>query len=213
MLVLAPALPLRAALMRKREESTDAVSLTPTYGASNMAAASSHDEGDIDITMNANTLMNVSKETVILTSAGAAIGLTSGVLGISGGSLFTPVIAMMCPDMPFTSVMGTSFATMIIPTAIGALSYARMKMMAPALLPALVIGAAIGARVGANFAIALPDFVLHYGFAAVFAFMGLRTLRAPIVHKSSVAGAAAAAAVRGRASSAGAAAERAVRTV
>lgn len=151
MIFLAPALPVRAALSRRQDGET--------------AAPPPEEEGS-------------AQRTAILAASGSAIGLTSGILGISGGSLFTPVIALACPHLPFTSVMGTSFAAMVLPTAIAALSYAKMRMVAPALLPALVVGAAVGARFGASLAFALPDAALQYGFAVLFAVMGARTLGA-----------------------------------
>lgn len=117
---------------------------------------------------------------VTMAVAGAGVGFGSGMLGISGGSLFTPLIALMSPEASFKSVLGTSFASMIIPTAIGAASYARMGFVIPGLVPPLVVGSIIGAGVGSNVALAIPEDVLRWVFAAVFAVLGGRILRAPI---------------------------------
>lgn len=170
MLFLAPALPLRGYLARRApsEENRQIVDVSQTQ----FAAASANDA--------LVESRRFSDRDIILGTAGAAVGITSGLLGISGGSLFTPLIAATCPDMPFHTVMGTTFAAMIVPTAAGALTYARMGLVTPAALPALAIGAGVGAKLGATVALAVPDFVLHYFFAAVFAVMGLRTLRAPV---------------------------------
>ncbi|CAN8063164.1 unnamed protein product [Agarophyton chilense] len=117
---------------------------------------------------------------IVLAAAGSAIGLTSGLLGISGGSLFTPIIALLAPDQSFKQVLATSFATMVVPTAFGALSYARMGLVRAALVPPLVLGAVLGAGVGSTAAVVVPDSVLQCTFATVFAVMGMRVIRAPI---------------------------------
>lgn len=162
MLFLAPALPIRGYLARR----------VPAEENQQLVAASMSDTSAES--------GRFSERNIFLGTAGAAVGITSGLLGISGGSLFTPLIAATCPEMPFHTVMGTTFAAMIVPTAAGALTYARMGLVTPAALPALVVGAGVGAKLGANIALAVPDVVLHYFFAAVFAVMGLRTLRAPV---------------------------------
>lgn len=168
MLFLAPALPIRGFLARRAPAEQSLGSLDPSTTQLAAASISDADSGWM------------SQQNVVLSAAGAAVGITSGLLGISGGSLFTPLIATTCPDMPFRTVMGTTFAAMIVPTAAGALTYARMGLVTPAALPALVVGAGLGAKLGANVALSVPDVVLHYFFAAVFAVMGLRTLRAPV---------------------------------
>lgn len=216
MLLLAPALPLRGALSRQRDskqaglqsdiDGKDKRNQTLVNEPIGLAAASSTSDSERPGVVALATAP--SGRTAGLAAAGAAVGITSGLLGVSGGALFTPLIAALCPDMPFRTVMGTSFASMIIPAAIGALSYARMQMAAPALIPALIIGAALGARLGSSVALAVPDQVLHLFFASVFAVMGLRTLRAPLVQRatSTVAG------VHGRATTGAAAATSAHRT-
>lgn len=162
-LVLAPVLPLRDAMSKNHNpQPTTPVDCSESSGSA-----------------------NTTKKVVALSGAGAAVGVVSGLLGISGGSVFTPLIAATCPEMPFHTVMGTSFAAMILPTSVGAVTYAKMGMIAPASLPSLVIGAAIGARVGSYLALSVPDEVLHYIFAGVFAVMGVRTLRAPMTKSPS----------------------------
>lgn len=123
---------------------------------------------------------------------GGIVGMASGLLGISGGSLFTPLIAVSCPDLSFKSVLGTSFAAMLLPTAIGALSYARMGLVSVNVVPRLVLGAVGGGVIGSAAALAVPDEQLRWGFACVFAIMGLRTLRAPVKPASAVRNATAA---------------------
>lgn len=182
MLLLAPVLPLRDAMAHQRGLGATNADNEGARGVGLAAATDPVVDSTPAGVLAATTAYP--QRTITLAVAGSAVGVTSGLLGVSGGSLFTPLIAAVCPDMPFRTVMGTSFAAMLIPTAIAAMSYARMRMLAPALLPALVIGAAIGARCGASVALSVPDHFLHYGFAAVFAIMGLRTLRAPLVRRA-----------------------------
>ncbi|PXF43055.1 hypothetical protein BWQ96_07202 [Gracilariopsis chorda] len=116
----------------------------------------------------------------LLAGLGSAVGFTSGLLGISGGSLFTPIIALASPEHGFKNVLATSFASMVVPTACGAVTYARMGLVTPALVPPLVVGAVTGAAIGSTAALAVPDYVLQWTFAIVFTVMGARVLRAPI---------------------------------
>lgn len=151
MLLLAPIMPLRDLLERQRH----------------MYTSSSSDDVPSD-------------RRPFLVSMGLLVGMTSGMLGISGGSLFTPLIAMTYPEASFKSVLGTSFAAMILPTAVGAATYARMGLITPRLLPPLVVGAVGGAAIGSTIALAIPEHVLRCVFAAVFSILGIRILRAPI---------------------------------
>lgn len=116
----------------------------------------------------------------VMTGVGGVVGFVSGLLGISGGSLFTPLVAVLCPDASFRAVIGTSFAAMVVPTAIGAVSYARMGCVTPKLVPPLVAGAVAGACVGSAAVLAVPEEALRWAFAVVFSVLGTRILRAPI---------------------------------
>lgn len=121
-----------------------------------------------------------SPNTSLLRSLGAGIGFGSGLLGISGGSLFTPLLALTAGLDSFRDVLGTSFAAMVVPTAVGALSYARMGCVAPAVVPPLLLGAVTGASVGSTAALVVPEDVLRWTFAVIFSVLGVRILRAPI---------------------------------
>lgn len=159
MLVLAPAMPLRAYLDRQRDPPP----------SDRLVVAGPSAEGGND-----------TGKSGLLVSIGAAVGFGSGLLGISGGSLFTPLVAVTCPDASFRSVLGTSFAAMIVPTGIGALSYARMGCVTPQLLPPLVLGAMAGATVGSAAALNVPEETLRWVFAIIFTVLGTRVLRKPI---------------------------------
>lgn len=178
MLFLAPALPLRDYLSKRQPENMDL----------NLK------EGNNEDTFRPTSAGVATQPTrlAMLVASGGTIGLFSGLLGIGGGSFFTPLIAVTCPEMDFHTVMGTSFLAMTLPTAVGAISYAKMKLMAPAFLPTLIVGACVGARLGSFVALEVSEELLHKVFAVVFAVMGLRTIRAPI--NSSTAKAAATAA-------------------
>lgn len=152
MLLLAPAMPLRAWFESQRMEDNNA---------------------DMEVQTKRN-------DYAIIGVAGSAVGFFSGLLGISGGSLFTPLIAFMCPEGSFRTVLGTSFCAMIVPTAVGALSYARMGCVTRVAVAPIVTGAAIGAGIGSAVALNIPEELLRWGFAVVFTVLGTRILRAPI---------------------------------
>ena len=152
MLLLAPAMPLRSWLESQRMEGN-------------------HEDVKVQTTRNDYAVIGI---------VGSTVGFLSGLLGISGGSLFTPLIAFMCPEGSFRTVLGTSFCAMILPTAVGALSYAKMGCVTRAVVPPIVAGAALGAGIGSTVALNVPEEVLRWGFAIVFTVLGTRILRAPI---------------------------------
>lgn len=122
----------------------------------------------------------VQAKTTVLAGLGAGVGFGSGLLGISGGSLFTPLIALTAGLNSFRDVLGTSFAAMVVPTAVGALSYARMGCVTPAIVPPLLLGAVTGASIGSTAALTVPEDMLRWTFVVIFSVLGVRILRAPI---------------------------------
>lgn len=116
----------------------------------------------------------------LLGGLGAVVGFGSGLLGISGGSLFTPLIALTAGLDSFRDVLGTSFAAMVVPTAVGAISYARMGCVNPVVVPPLLAGAVVGASVGSAAALAVPEDALRWAFAVLFSVLGVRIMRSSI---------------------------------
>lgn len=165
MVLLSPMLPLRDSMQAARDERLAASVEDPTSQQSAEHTAQKES--------------NFALGTAGLAAYGGAVGAFSGFLGIGAGSFITPLLAASYPDMPFHTIMGTSFLTMIFPTAAGAASYMKMGLTAQACLPHLVIGACLGARIGSHLALSVSDELLHKIFAVVIAFMGIRQMRAP----------------------------------
>lgn len=116
----------------------------------------------------------------LLGALGGAVGLGSGLLGISGGSLFTPLIALWGEVGGFKDVLGTSFAAMVVPTAVGAVTYARMGCVARGVVAPLLGGAVAGASLGSRVALEVPEESLRWTFAALLSVLGYRILKKPI---------------------------------
>lgn len=154
-LCLAPAMPLRGYLMSnsKRVESEDEPDSTEN-------AAKTHNTG-------------------IFLGSGAVIGLSSGVLGIGGGGLFTAAIAAFS-DIPLRMVLGTSLTAMVAPSVAAAITYARLGQVRPRIVPPLVLGSVSGAALGSRVALNAPEQVLQTGFAIALFVLGIRMLRRPL---------------------------------
>jgi uncharacterized membrane protein YfcA len=73
---------------------------------------------------------------------------------------------------------------MLAPSVVAATVYTRLGLVRPALLPALVGGAIVGAACGSRIALQAPDELLRWGFAVVFATLGLQILRRPVTSQA-----------------------------
>ncbi|EME27938.1 uncharacterized protein Gasu_45980 [Galdieria sulphuraria] len=118
-----------------------------------------------------------------LSVTGATVGFLSGFLGVSGGTLFTPVISFIgCSDgsRDFHTILGTSFMAMTLPAVTGGIAYALKGSVRYSLVPSLCLGTVAGAAVGSRVALQLPDSFLKVGMAVVFSLVGYRIYRVPI---------------------------------
>lgn len=115
----------------------------------------------------------------IVFSTGALAGLSSGLLGIGGGVVLTPALAL-ATDLPQVSVLGTSLTAMIIPSVVGALVHYRAGRIAIAAAWPLALGAAAGASVGGRCAMQLPEEELRLVFSGVMGCVGAYMLRAAL---------------------------------
>jgi len=114
--------------------------------------------------------------TLVIASTGALAGLTSGLLGIGGGVVLTPALAL-ATDLPQVVVLGTSLTAMIIPSICGAIVHYRAgTIVLPAAWP-LALGAAGGAAVGGRVAAQLPEKELRWTFSVVMGAIGMVMLR------------------------------------
>jgi len=111
-----------------------------------------------------------------LVAFGLVIGGVSGLLGIGGGALMVPFLVVVA-GLDQTEAAATSLAV-IVPTGLVA-SRALARRGIGDLKRALALGVvgAVGAVGGALLALALPETVLRFVFAAFVAAIGLRLLR------------------------------------
>ncbi|GJD07856.1 hypothetical protein Gasu2_21850 [Galdieria sulphuraria] len=124
------------------------------------------DENNSEISMNGwndviHPWKHFSKERLtFLSVTGATVGFLSGFLGVSGGTLFTPVISFIgCSDgsRDFHTILGTSFMAMTLPAVTGGIAYALKGSVRYSLVPSLCLGTVAGAAVGSRVALQLPD--------------------------------------------------------
>mmetsp|Transcript_7980 Transcript_7980/g.21898 ORF Transcript_7980/g.21898 Transcript_7980/m.21898 type:complete len:306 (+) Transcript_7980:36-953(+) len=105
---------------------------------------------------------------------GIVSGALSGMFGVGGGSIVTPMLAFVT-DLPHQAVLGTTLASMVIPSALGAHAHWRMGNVAAAALPGLLAGTALGAYVGAQLAMSVPQEALRWFFCASFVVLGAKS--------------------------------------
>jgi len=170
MMALAPGLPARHVWMARREEANAAAA----------AAAAAADGGALDSDPNAPTAVarvDADPSRVVLAGGGLAAGFLSGVLGISGGGLLVPLLAVAAPAWPIHTVVGTAFAAMVPAAAAAAASYGRSGLVAGRWVAPLLTGTVVGGAGGAAAGLAAPEEALRGGVALVLGTMGWRVWR------------------------------------
>lgn len=109
-----------------------------------------------------------------LVGLGSFAGFMSGLLGIGGGVMVTPALAIFATELPHHDVLGTSLASMILPAAFGALTHYRFGQVRAFLAVPLVIGASVGSYVGSKIALASDQEHLRILLSCVLGLSGLR---------------------------------------
>lgn len=174
LLLAAPAAPakhLYFASSRRRDASASATSESSAPSKSkskaHSGAADPHDTHSADTHSSAPVLIGV----------GAVAGLASGLLGIGGGTVVTPLLATLTP-LPQAAVLGTSLLAMLPPSAVALWQHNRMGNVDARLGAALAIGTAIGGGIGSRVAAdeeLLPRGALEAAFCVGMAFLSRRT--------------------------------------
>ncbi|GAB4817746.1 hypothetical protein N2152v2_004792 [Parachlorella kessleri] len=127
-----------------------------------------------------------------LAAAGGAAGFTSGLLGIGGGTVATPLVALLMPWAQAT-VLGTTLLAMIPPTAVGMLQHHRLGNIDWRLAGLFAAGASVGAAAGSAAAVHSPSGILegcftvamHYAAQpAVAVYEDVSSSPAPVVQQS-----------------------------
>lgn len=111
-----------------------------------------------------------------LVFTGAVAGFASGLLGIGGGTIVTPLLAVLSLPQEQTTILGTSLLSMIPPSAVALAQHARLGNVDWRMALGLAGGTAVGGAIGSTAAIQAPPGVLELCFAVGMLFLGRRTL-------------------------------------
>jgi uncharacterized membrane protein YfcA len=95
---------------------------------------------------------------------GAAVGLLAGFMGVGGGILAVPALALLFGASQQTA-QGTSLALILVTAPVGAIEHHRHGNLVGRLVPWLSLGALAGAPLASALALRLPQSVLARGFA------------------------------------------------
>jgi uncharacterized membrane protein YfcA len=113
-----------------------------------------------------------------LVALGLLVGGLSGLLGIGGGAIMVPALALG-PGFAQQVAQGTSLAAMVPSGAMGALVHARLGHVDRHVAVPLMAGIALGSWAGGSSALALPAEALRVAFSALLVWLGIRYLRTP----------------------------------
>ncbi|WPT15170.1 hypothetical protein PSENEW3_00003111 [Picochlorum sp. SENEW3] len=106
---------------------------------------------------------------------GAVAGTASGLLGIGGGTIVTPMLALTT-TLDHSVVLGTSLTSMIPPAMTGIVSHYYLGNVDMRLAAGLILGTSIGGFVGSTCALKAPQGVLEGIFSLGMIFLGRKTL-------------------------------------
>lgn len=113
--------------------------------------------------------------TAMMLATGCVAGTASGLLGIGGGVIVTPLLALLT-DMPQAAVLGTSLMCMLPPSLVGLAQHARLGNVDWRMGLALACGSLVGGALGSNAALSAPPGVLEVAFTAGMLFLARKTL-------------------------------------
>lgn len=104
--------------------------------------------------------------------AGSAIGFLTGLLGVGGGFLIVPVIALLMRCSLYTAI-GTSLAIIALNSVIGFAGHLSMMPMNWFLTATVVISTLAGALWGVRYSAKISAGHLQKGFAALILLIGI----------------------------------------
>jgi uncharacterized membrane protein YfcA len=110
-----------------------------------------------------------------LLATGAFTGFLSGMMGVGGGAIMVPAMALLAGLSQYTA-QGSSLLA-VVPIAIaGAHTHWKLGNTATKLLPGLIIGVLLGTYLGSAFALDMPENILRIIFCSVVVFTGIKYL-------------------------------------
>ena len=109
------------------------------------------------------------------TFIGVGSGFLSGLFGVGGGTIVVPALTLLT-DLTHHEALGTSLAAMILPALSGTYTHYQAGNCVMRVAPFLAAGALAGAYLGAMLSLRTDESTLQFGFAALLATLGVRTL-------------------------------------
>ena len=110
-----------------------------------------------------------------LFATGLVAGLLSGLMGVGGGFLLVPALALAGWTMP--AAVGTSLVFVTVMGLAGSISHMRRGDVDWPVVRAAGVPAVLGAQLGALGSAGLPGWLLRAAFAAVLAYAAVALLR------------------------------------
>jgi uncharacterized membrane protein YfcA len=182
LLCAAPLVPIKAAVFMARERAGEA---TPEKNpdpdpdrAEDETATTTNTTASLrrgsENTSPSSSKFDATSEAPKLAAIGVVAGLASGLLGIGGGTVVTPLLALVSP-LPQASVLGTSLLAMLPPSAMALAQHHRLGNVDPRMGLTLAAGTAVGGALGSGLAVDAPRGALEAAFFVGMLFLSKRT--------------------------------------
>ena len=184
LLCAAPLVPLKAAVFHLRggdddtkvkgEDGDGSVGDTGEDGGRHWTDGYNAEKGGGGSNTNADESFDAVGAAPKLAAIGLTAGLASGLLGIGGGTIVTPLLALVSP-LPQAAVLGTSLLAMLPPSAVALAQHRALGNVDPRMGLALAAGTAVGGAVGSGMAVDAPRGALEAVFFVGMLFLSKRT--------------------------------------
>ena len=184
LLCAAPLVPLKAAVFHLRggdddtkvkgEDGDGDVGDTGGDGGRHWTDGDNAEKGGGGSNTNADESFDAVGAAPKLAAIGLTAGLASGLLGIGGGTIVTPLLALVSP-LPQAAVLGTSLLAMLPPSAVALAQHRALGNVDPRMGLALAAGTAVGGAVGSGMAVDAPRGALEAVFFVGMLFLSKRT--------------------------------------
>lgn len=119
---------------------------------------------------------SLSSNDIGLAVTGTVAGFASGLLGIGGGTIVTPALALFT-SIGQSSVVGTSLVAMVLPSLVALGQHARLGNVDWKMAGLLAIGTCAGSFAASSMAVGAPEILLECLFSSGMLFIGLQTLK------------------------------------
>ena len=184
LLCAAPLVPLKAAVFHLRggddntkvkgEDGDGRVGDTGGVGGRHWTDGDNAEKGGGGANTNADESFDAVGAAPKLAAIGLTAGLASGLLGIGGGTIVTPLLALVSP-LPQAAVLGTSLLAMLPPSAVALAQHRALGNVDPRIGLALAAGTAVGGAVGSGMEVDAPRGALEAVFFVGMLFLSKRT--------------------------------------